>query len=143
MESNQPSEVSQLEESLASLKEKYEESAKIQAEWQEKVDNAKFIVTYTSEDNRVNKKFKKELEEYKKLKNFDLTDSLNGKVYDIIKNRRDWFTRSTLISDRLALPVFISNLLTQYFKSMRFQKFKADLSDIKIDSQSALTDIFV
>ena len=88
MESKQPSEVSQLEESLASLKEKYEEGAKIQAEWQEKVDNAKFIVTYTSEDNRVNKKFKKELEEYKKLKNFDLTDSLNGKVYDIIKNRR-------------------------------------------------------
>ena len=88
MESNQPSEASQLEESLASLKEKYEEGAKMQAEWQEKVDNTKLIVTYTYEDNRVNKNLRKELEEYKKLKNFDLTDSLNGTVYDTTKNRR-------------------------------------------------------
>ena len=88
MESNQPSEENQSEESLASLKEKYEEGAKIQAKLQEKVDNVKFIVTYTSEDNRVNKNLKKELEEYKKLKNIDLTDSLNGKVYDTTKIKR-------------------------------------------------------
>ena len=98
MESRQPSEANQAWESLVSLKEKYEEGAKVQAEWQEKVDSAKFIVNYSSADNRVNKDHKKELEEYKKLKNIDLTESLKGKVYDTIKIRQFWFSRSVFLT---------------------------------------------
>ena len=70
MESSQPSEANQAWESLVSLKEKYEEGAKIQEEWQEKVDDVKFMVTYSSADNKVNKDHKKELEEYKNLKKY-------------------------------------------------------------------------
>ena len=86
MESNQPSEASQLVESLARLEEEYEEGAKIQTEWQEKVDDIKFVVTYSSQDHKVYKNIKNELEEYKKLKNIDLIESLKGNVYDTIKS---------------------------------------------------------
>ena len=93
MESNQPSEASQLVKSLARLKKKYKKGAKIQAKWQEKVDDIKFIVTYSSEDNKFYKNIKNELQEYKKLKNIDLTESLKGNVYDTIKIRWSLFFR--------------------------------------------------
>ena len=85
MESSQPSEANQAWESLVSLKEKYEEGAKIQEEWQKKVDYVNYIVTYTSEDNKTKKARKRKLKGFKKLKNLDLTESLKGSVYDIIK----------------------------------------------------------
>ena len=116
MERNQPSEENQSEESLASLKEKYEEGAKIQAKYQFKFENVKFFVTCTPEDNRVNKNFKKELEEYKKLRNIDLTDGLNEKVYDTTKFRRSWFYRSTMISVILSLSVFMSKFSKSIFR---------------------------
>ena len=72
MESNNQSEISELKESLASLKEKYDEGAKIQAEMQEKVDNVKFIVTHTSADKKLKNTHKKELEQYKKMRKIDL-----------------------------------------------------------------------
>ena len=68
MESSQPSKANQAWKSLVILKEKYEEGAKMQEEWQEKVDDVNFIVTYTSENNKVNKDHMKELEEYRNLK---------------------------------------------------------------------------
>ena len=85
MESSQPSEANQAWESLVSLKEKYEEGAKIQEEWQKKVDYVNYIVTYTSEDKKTKKARKRKLKGFKKLKNLDLTESLKGSVYDIIK----------------------------------------------------------
>ena len=91
MESNQPSEASQLVESLARLKEEYEEGAKVQAEWQEKVDDINFVVTYSSQDHKVYKNIKNELEEYKKLKNIDLIESLKGNVYGTIKSYEIYF----------------------------------------------------
>ena len=98
MESSQPSEANQAWESLVSLKEKYEEGAKVQAEWKEKVDNVKFMVNYSSADNKVDKDHKKELEEYKNLKNIDLTESLKGKVYDTIKIKQFWISISILFT---------------------------------------------
>ena len=83
MESSQPSEANQAWESLVSLKEKYEEGAKIQEEWQKKVDYVNYIVTYTSEDKKTKKARKRKLKGFKKLKNLDLTESLKGSVYDI------------------------------------------------------------
>ena len=66
MESNQPSEANQEWESLVNLKEKYEEGAKMQEEWQKKVDYVNFIVAYTSENNKVKKVRKRKLKGYKK-----------------------------------------------------------------------------
>ena len=86
MGNNQLSEANQLVESFSSLKKEYEEGAKIQAECQEKVDDIKFVVTYSSKDSKVFKNIKNELEEYKMLKNIDLTESLKGNVYDTIKS---------------------------------------------------------
>ena len=106
MESRQPSEANQAWESLVSLKEKYEEGTKMQEEWQEKVDDVNFIVTYTSENNKVNKDHMKELEEYRNLKNIDLTDCLKGTVYDTIKINHCCLIRLTLISGGSVLLAF-------------------------------------
>ena len=105
MESNNQSEISELKESLASLKEKYDEGAKIQDEMQEKVDNVKFIVTHTSADKKLKNTHKKELEQYKKMRKIDLIKNLNGKKYSItIKNKIifiNWIEISLLRSKAL------------------------------------------
>ena len=79
MESNQPSEVSELNKSLPSLKEKYDKCVKILTEMQDKFVNINFIVKNTSADNKLKSIHKRELEQYNNMKKIDLTKSLNGK----------------------------------------------------------------
>ena len=66
MESNQSSEDSELNESFTSLKEKFDEGAKKQAELQEEVDNVLFIWTHTSADKKLKIMHKRNLSNIRK-----------------------------------------------------------------------------
>ena len=81
MESIQSLDISELKRSLVTLKEKYDEGSKNQAELQEKIENVNFIITNTSAEKELKETHKKELEEYKNMRKIDLTKSLNGKKY--------------------------------------------------------------
>ena len=129
MESNQPSEESQLVESLARLKEEYEEGAKVQAEWQEKVDDIKFVVTYSSQDNSVYKNIKNGLEEYKKLKNIDSIESLKENVYDIE-------------FEKLLDPDNIMQIINKWIKNLHCIKSDCNHEPTKVYISEGLNQIY-